>query len=306
MASDPKVLSGVNVLAAVMKAGSFVKAADALGLTQSAVSHAIARLEARLGIRLIQRTTRSVSLTAEGRRFYEEVEPLLAGIDDAISSASGSSIAVRGHFRINMDPFFSRLLLAPKLGTFLSQYPELSLELVTRESLGDLVKDGFDLAVRFGEPQSSSLVARKLLDTRIITVAAPCYIAMYGRPKKPKDLTAHNCIQFRDPLSGRPFKWEFHRGAKVISVNTSGRLLLTEVGTMLNACLAGVGIAQVMALGVEDLIREGLLIDLFPEWGDERFPLYALYPSRTLPPAKQRVFLDFVLDLARADINPGG
>lgn len=299
--TDPRILNGIHVLAAIVKTGSFVGAAETIGLTQPAVSHAVARLEARLGVRLLYRTTRSVTLTDEGRRFYQEIKPLLAGIDDAISAASGTAVAIRGLLRINIDPFFSRILLAPNLSTFLDQYPELSLELITRESLGDLVRDGFDLAIRFGEPPDSSLFARKLLETRILTVAAPSYLATYGRPQKPKDLTAHNCIQFRDPMSGKPFQWEFHRGTKIVRVATTGRLLLTEVGTMLNACAAGVGIAQVMALGgVEDLIREGVLVDLFPDWPDETFPLYTFYPSRRLPPAKQRAFLDFVLSLVKA------
>ncbi|WP_263355657.1 LysR family transcriptional regulator [Acidicapsa ligni] len=297
--ANARVLSGVSVLAAVVRTGSFVRAAETAGLTQSAVSHSIARLESRLGIRLLHRTTRSVTLTTEGRRFYETVEPLLTGIDDAVSVASGSSVSVRGHLRVSIDPIFSQLLMAPNLGRFLDLYPELSLELITRESAGDLVRDGFDLAVRFGEPQSSSLVARKLLETRIITVAAPEYIAKHGRPLKPKDLSDHDCIQFRDPITSQPFQWEFHRGSKIVHVKTSGRLLLNHVSTMLSACAAGAGIAQVMALGAEDLLRDGLLIDLFPDWPDETFPLYAFYPSRMLPPAKQRAFLDFVLEIAK-------
>ena len=134
----------------------------------------------------------------------------------------------------------------------------------------------------------------KLLDTRIMTVAAPAYLEKHGRPNSPADLSGHACIQVRDPLTGQPFGWEFHRGREIVPVKTSSRLLLTEVGTLLGACLSGVGIAQVKAIVVRDLISEGRLVDLFPDWPDERFPLYALYPSRHLPAAKVRAFVDFV------------
>ena len=303
MTADTRILGGVNTLAAVVESGSFVKAAEALGVTQSAVSRAVSRLETRLGIRLLHRTTRSVKLTAEGQRFYEEIAPMLCGIRDAVTSATGAAAVVSGRLRVNIDPFVSRLLLAPQIGSFLNRYPELSLELITRDSLGDLIGEGFDVAVRFGDPPTSSLVVRKVLETRILTVAAPSYIERHGRPTKPSELTRHHCIQFRNPGTGQPFEWEFHRGRKIVPVKTSGRLLLTDVGTMLGACIAGVGIAQVMALGIQDLLDDGQLVELFPDWPEEKFPLFALYPSRTLPPAKLRAFLDFVWKVALPQIT---
>jgi DNA-binding transcriptional LysR family regulator len=296
---DGRILSGVSVLAAVVEGGSFVRAAEALGLTQSAVSRAVARLESRIGVRLLHRTTRSVTLTPEGRHLYEEIGPLMAEIGDAVTLASGSKAVVRGRLRVNMDPYVGSLLLAPRLGSFLDRYPELSLELITRLELGDPVAEGFHVAVRFGEPPSSSMVARKLLETRIVTVAAPSYLERHGRPRAPADLSRHTCIQFQDPNARRPFPWEFRRGAKVLPVMTTGRLLLTDVRTMLGACLAGAGIAQVMALGVHEHLDQGRLIDLFPDWPDETFPLYVLYPSRHLPPARLRAFLDFIFDVTK-------
>ena len=303
MTADTRILGGVSTLAAVVESGSFVRAAEALGVTQSAVSRAVSRLETRLGIRLLHRTTRSVKLTAEGQRFYEEIAPMLSGIRDAVTSATGAAAVVSGRLRVNIDPFVSRLLLAPQIGSFLNRYPELSLELITRDSLGDLIGEGFDVAVRFGDPPTSSLVVRKVLETRILTVAAPRYIERHGRPTKPSELSRHHCIQFRNPGTGQPFEWEFHRGRKIVPVKTSGRLLLTDVGTMLGACIAGAGIAQVMALGIQDLLDGGQLVELFPDWPNEKFPLFALYPSRTLPPAKLRAFLDFVWKVALPQIT---
>jgi DNA-binding transcriptional LysR family regulator len=296
MPFDARLVSGIGVLAAVVETGGFARAAQALGLTQPAVSRSVARLEARIGVRLLDRTTRSVTLTDEGRRFYEHVGPLLGGIEEAAALAAGSSATVRGRLRVNVDPFFSHLILAPRLGALLDRYPEITLEFITSEHVGDLVTGGFDVAIRFGEPAASSAVARKLIETRILTVASPAYLERHGRPAHPSDLTGHDCIQYRNPLTGQPFQWEFHRSGKVTPVATTGRLLLTDVGTMLRACLAGAGIAQVMALGVRNMLGQGRLIELFPDWPDETFPLYALHPSRHLPPAKVRAFMDFILE----------
>jgi DNA-binding transcriptional LysR family regulator len=295
MALDGRLLSNVSVLAAVVDGGNFARAADALGLTPSGVSRAIARLEERIGVRLLDRTTRSVNLTDEGRLLYASINPLVLGIEDAVTRTSGSSASVRGRLRVNTDAFTSRLLLSPHIRRFLDLYPELSLELIARDQLGDLVAEGFDIAVRFGEPPSSTLVARKLLDTRIVTVATPDYLKRHGRPAKPAELANHVCIQVRNPVTGQPFLWEFRRRRKLIKVPTSGRLLLTDVGTILGTCLSGVGVAQIKALGIQELLDDGRLVDLFPDWPDERFPLYALYPSRHLPAAKVRAFIDFVL-----------
>ena len=237
--------------------------------------------------------------------FIEEISPLLSGISEAVNLASGSSTIVRGRLRVNMDPIFSSLLLAPHLGRFLDRYPELSLELLTSPELGDLVSEGFDLAIRFIEPPtSSSLVARKLLKTRVVTVAAPSYLKKHGHPAKPSDLADHHCLQFRNPVTNEPFEWEFHRGRKILPIKTTGRLLLTDPQTLVRSCVAGAGIAQLLALAVQDRLNRGELIDLFPDWPDEKFPLYALYPSRHLPPAKLHAFLDFVLDLTNLSKTP--
>ncbi|VXC88438.1 LysR family transcriptional regulator [Burkholderia sp. 8Y] len=299
---NERILNGISVFAAIVDAGTFAAAGDKLGMSQPGVSRAIARLEARLKIRLFDRTTRTVSLTDDGRRFFEHVMPHLVGLEEAAATASGSATAVRGRLRVNVDPIFSRLVLGPKLEAFMQAHLELELELLTRDRLGDMIAEGFDLAVRFGEPRNSSLVARKLLDTPVHTVAAPSYIERCGRPATPQALAsgAHTCIEFRDPETGRPFPWEFHRKKKRLTVQTRGHLTLNDPGTMLSACLSGYGIAQILELGHAHLMAEGQLIDLFPDWPDERFPLYAFHLSRHHPPAKTRAFLDFVVGLTGA------
>lgn len=294
-AFDGHAISNIGVLAAIVEGGSFARAAEALGLSRSGVSRALSRLEARVGVRLLDRTTRAVALTDEGRRLYSEIAPLLTGIEDAVAIVAGSSVAVRGRLRVNVDAFFSRLLFTPHVAEFLSLYPELSLELIAKDQLGDLIGDGFDIAVRFGTPPERSMVARKLLETRTVTVASPAYLKVHGRPAAPPDLAEHVCIQVRDSLTGRPIEeWQFRKKNKVVHVRTTGRLMVSEFGTMLGACLAGVGIARVKAIGVQRLIREGALVEVLADWPGESFPLYALYPSRHLPPAKVRAFIDFV------------
>jgi DNA-binding transcriptional LysR family regulator len=308
MAFDARVISNVGVLAAIVEGGSFARAADALGLSRSGVSRAVSRLEARVGVRLLDRTTRAVALTDEGRRLYSEVAPLLTGIEDAVTITSGSSVAVRGKLRVNVDAFFSRLLFTPHIAEFLSLYPDLSLELVARDQLGDLVGEGFDIGIRFGTPPVSSLVAMKLLETRTVTVASPAYLERHGQPLAPSDLTRHACIQVRDSLTGQPIEqWRFTRKDEAVDVKTTGRLMVAEFGTMLGACLEGVGIARVKAIGVQHLIEQGALVELLTDWRGDSFPLYALYPSRHLPAAKVRAFIDFVrarLIRSEAGIRP--
>lgn len=298
MATDSRLVGGLDLLAAIVQTGSFVRAGARLGLTQSGVSRAVARLEQRIGVRLFDRNARAVTLTDEGRRFHEQIAPLLAQLEDAVDGAAGSANRVRGRLRINVDAYFSRDVLAPNLASFLARYPELALEIVVRDQIGNLVADGFDAAVRFGDPPAAGLVARRLLQTRILTCAAPSYLARHGHPRHPRDLVrGHTAILFIDPQTGRPFDWEFHQGKKIITVPVPGRLIVNDVATAIGACLAGHGIAQLMEYkhGASDLLRSGALVELFPRWHDELFPLYVFYPSRHLPPAKVRAFIDFVV-----------
>jgi DNA-binding transcriptional LysR family regulator len=140
-------------------------------------------------------------------------------------------------------------------------------------------------------------VARQLLRTRVLTVASPAYLEKHGWPKQPADLTAHSCIQYHDPITRRPFEWEFRRGRKVVPVEPGGRILVNDAGTTLATCLAGIGIAQVFALGLKTYLDQGDLVELFPDWPDEDFPLYAFYPSRYHLPAKVRAFIDFCTEI---------
>ncbi len=296
MPFDTRLLTGLNVLASVVETGSFVRAGEAMGLTQSAVSRSIQRLEERLAFRLLERTSKAVRLTDEGRRFWQEARPLLDRLEEVTEDAVSSTGTVRGCLRVNVEPAFCRLVLAAKLGGFLNRHPELRVELFVRDALGDLVADGFDVAVRFGGAPGAGLSGRCLSQVRIVTCASPAYLKRCGHPRTPADLVkeGHECLLFRNPASGVPYPWEFHRRKKRLRVPVAGRLVVNDAPAYLEACLAGVGIAQLLHLGIEPLLATGKLIDLFADYPDERFPLWAYYPARQVVPAKLRAWLDFL------------
>lgn len=296
MVFDGRLLPGIGVLAQVVETGNFARAGEQLGLTPSGVSRAVARLEAQLGVRLFDRTPRAVRLTEEGRSFHAQVTPLLAGLEDAASDASAARGAVKGRLRVNVDPWFARLVLAPRLPDFLARYPDLSLDVMVRDTPGDLIAEGVDVAVRFGAVGPPALVARKLMETRIVAIAAPSYLKRHGTPRRPQDLARHECLLFRDPATGKPFDWEFRRNGQVVEVAATGRVLFNDLATKLAACVAGQGIAQSVAFGLEPYLASRQLVQVLPDWAEETYALYSYHPSRYLPPAKVRAFLDFVKD----------
>jgi DNA-binding transcriptional LysR family regulator len=297
MSFDTRLLTGVGVLAAVTETGNFARAAEMLGLTPSAVSRAVSRLEARVGVRLYDRNPREVSLTEEGRRFQDQIMPLLAGLEEATAEAAGAAAVVRGRLRVSVDPWFARTVLAARLQEFLLRHPLLSLDLLTSNYREEMMT-GVDVAVRFGPPDSSSLIARKLLDTRVLTVAAPAYLAQHGLPESPHDLIHHEALLFRDPQTGLPFPWEYQRAGEVVTAKVSGRLVTDDPSVGVSTCVNGQGIFQMLAIGLEPFLLRGELVQILPEWSEELYPLYAYHPSRHLPPAKVRAFLDFIREIA--------
>jgi DNA-binding transcriptional LysR family regulator len=294
---NARLLSGVTVLAIVAERGSFTRATDLLGMSTSGVSRSISRLEALLGVRLLERTTRTLRLTPEGARLYELAAPHLTGIEEAAHSASGAAVSVKGTLRVSVNPFFARHILATKLPNFLRRYPDVTLTLMQSAEVGDLIAEGVDLAIHFGPQLASTMSSKLLLKTRVLTVASPSYIRKHKRPTSPDMLTKHECIQYLDPVRRKPFDWEFHRRDETLPVKTSGRLTLMDVDTMIAACIAGAGIAQVLAISVEHLLTSGKLVELFPDWPGETFPLFAIRPSRRLPAARVEAFLDFCTEI---------
>ena len=299
MELDGRLLAGLSILVAVVEGRSFTRAAETVGLSASGVSRAVSRLEERIGVRLLDRSTRALRLTDEGERFYTLAAPHLDAIVDAASVVGGASKTVRGKLRASVNQIIAQTILGPKMAEFAARYPNLSLEFMPPAEAGDLIGCGIDVAIRFGGQVDSAMSSRLLLETRVLTVAAPAYIKKYGRPVKPADLEKHSCIQFPDPQTGKPFEWEFHRGSKVLPVASSGPLLMTDVAMMIAACAAGAGIAQVLAISVQRHLASGELVELFPDWPGETFPLYAIRPSRRLAPLKVAAFIDFCEEICR-------
>jgi DNA-binding transcriptional LysR family regulator len=303
MSFDARILTGASVLAAVAEAGNFVRAAEILGVTPSGVSRAISRLEARVGVRLFDRTPRAVTLTVEGQRFHEQIMPLLASIEEAATEVAGASATVSGRLRVNVDPWFARTILAPHLPALMDKFPRLEVELLVSNHREEMMT-GADVAVRFGPPDGASLIARKLLETRVLTCAAPAYLEKWGVPLTPQDLIHHEALLFRDPQTGRPFPWEFSRQGQVFEISVRGRLTMDDPSSAVAACVAGQGIFQSLEVGLSSWLRGGQLVQILSEWSEERYPLYAYHASRHLAPAKVRAFLNFVQEIVRDVTQP--
>lgn len=302
MSFDARVLTGIGVMAAATAAGSFARAAETLGMTPSGVSRAIARLEGRIGVRLFDRTPRLVTLTEEGKRFHSRMMPLLAAIEEAATEIAGASSAVTGRLRVSVDPWFARMVLAPRLHQFMKQYPLLSVEMSVSNHREEMMT-GEDVAIRFGEMHDSSLIARKLLETHVLTCASPAYIQKHGEPPTPQDLIRHEALLFRDPQTGRPFPWEFARKGKVIEVKVCGRFTTDDPSAAIAACVAGQGVFQSLEMGLGAWLRSGKLVQILSDWAEERYPLYAYHHSRQHPAAKISAFLNFVKEIATAEAS---
>lgn len=298
MAFDSRLLNGIGVLSAVVEGGSFVRAGEAMGLTQSAVSRAVARLEERVGIRIFHRNARSIRLTEEGRVFYERVLPHLGSIEEAAIEAGGAAVAIRGRLRINTDGAFGHHVLTPRIGSFLQAHPDLSVEISVRDRMGDLVAEGFDLGFHFGPPEQSSTTSRLAAQTRVLTCASPDYLARHGMPRHPRELeNGHQCILMRDPTTGRGYGWEFVKDGVTVPVKAQGRLMVNDTGSLLGACLGGQGIAQPLELYSRQFLADGRMVQILPEWAEETFPLYAYFSSPGATSARLRAFLGFVGEL---------
>jgi DNA-binding transcriptional LysR family regulator len=301
MNPSSRLLGGVVMFVTVVDAGSFRGAARPLGITPSGVSRGVSRLEEQLGVRLFNRHPRAIALTDEGQRFHDEVRPLVDGITCAAETAYAASGRVTGRLRVQVCLPIGHHVLVPNLHPFLERHPALSIEIEVRDRLGDLIGESFDVAVRFGEPELSSLVVRKIADTEVLTCAAPKYIEEHGMPGAPLDLLNHQCIHLRSPGSGRIFKWDFLIDGSWQSLPVKSRMVVNDSPSLLAACLGGHGIAQPLEVYSREALRTGKLVRILPEWNQEYYPLYAYMPSRRHPPAKVRAFLNFIEQLIRPD-----
>lgn len=285
---------------AVVDAGSFVRAADVLDTSKAAVSRHVADLEQRLGVRLLNRTTRKLSLTDDGQTFYHQCTEIIAALDDAEGELSSRSAEASGLVRISAPVTFGILHLAPLWGVFLNQHPKVTLDVSLSDRTVDLVEDGFDLAIRVSQTPHPSLIGRKLATTRMVMCASPKYLKRKGTPRHPHDLMHHDVISYsywytRD-------EWKFDGPDGPVAVKTNPRLHANSGDTCRAAALAHQGIILQPDFLIREDLRAGTLKEIMPTYKTGELGIYAMYASRRQLPLKLRHLIDFLVEAFRKPV----
>jgi DNA-binding transcriptional LysR family regulator len=285
----------MNLFLRVVERGSLSAAGRELALSPAAVSNHIRALEDWLGVRLLNRTTRQLTLTEAGQRFRERCETILAEVADAEAAAASLQAVPRGVLRVNAPIAFGARHLGPVVAAFLDRYAEMTLDLVLNDRVVDLIEEGFDMAIRIGDLADSELVARRLAPCRYVVCASPRYIKRRGAPKHPAELSDHHCLEYslRAP-SGR---WVFTGlDGKDVAVAISGRLRATNGDLLRSAAVQGTGIILTPTFIVGDDLRDGALRELLGEYSVKPAGIFAVYPAGRYPSPKLRSFVDFLAD----------
>ena len=285
-------LNAVRMLVQVAEARSFTAAAGQLGISQSGLSRAIGRLESELGVRLLQRTTRAVSLTPDGRQFVEHCTPLLCGLEDAERRLGDRPCTPSGVLKLTAPSMFGRKVLVPLTGQLMAIYPQLQFELVLNDRLVDLVEEGFDAALRTGPISDVRMVARPLRPLRWVTVASPGYIARHGAPESVDALQDHTCLAVRNLRSGRLVDWQFRDGDGLRDVTAPARMVFDSGDPLVEGALAGVGIVQVMDFAVADALADGRLVRVLEPFEGRTRALSLVYPPSRQASPKLKVLAD--------------
>lgn len=287
-------LSDLKAFAHVARHRGFQKAADALGVSRSSLSHALKGLERRLGVRLLHRTTRSVAVTEAGELLLQRLAPLLRELDDALDAVSHGQDELAGTLRINANTGGARWLLRHAIPTFLQRHPRVVLDLVTQGQLVDIVDEGFDAGVRLVESVPKDMVAVPFGgDIRFVAVAAPGYVQASGMPATPADLMSHRCIRQRLP-SGKRYRWEFEKGAQHLALDVPGTLSLDDNDLMVEAAADGLGIAFVPESFARPALDNGTLVLLLEDWTPASPGLCLYYASFRHVPAPLKAFIEVV------------
>jgi DNA-binding transcriptional LysR family regulator len=279
----------------VVELGGFSAAARDLGLSNAAISKHVAQLEGRLGARLLQRTTRRLSVTEAGQAYYERTARLLDDLAEADDAVSLMQAAPRGTLRVNAPMSFGIQYLAPVLPDFLARYPEVSIDLAMSDRVVDLLEEGFDVALRIrsGLPDSR-LIAQKLAPVRRLVCAAPSYLARRGRPEQPADLARHDCLIYS--LTDAPEVWDFEGPQGLVAVAVRGRLKANNGQALRDAALSGIGIIRLPSFSVAPELKVGRLVEILGEWRVPAHEFYAVYPTNRHLAPKLRAFVDFLAE----------
>ncbi|MDN2697099.1 LysR family transcriptional regulator [Janthinobacterium sp. SUN073] len=287
-------LNELTAFAAVARLRSFRQAALERGVSASALSHALRALEERLGVRLLNRTTRSVTPTEAGQQLLARLTPAMREIDDALQDLSALQDVPAGKLRLNVPRPAARLLLAPMLAGFVARYPRVQVEVVTDDGMIDIVRDGFDAGIRFGEQVAADMIAVPVgAPQPFVVVASPAYLAAHGAPATPRDLLKHACMGRRFP-SGRQYAWEFGQEGAAVSIAVSGPLVFDDDEMMLRAARDGAGLAYVYAADARADIAAGRLVCVLQRCLPPPPRYFLYYPSRRQMPPVLRAFVDML------------
>ncbi len=283
----------MKTFTAVVEAGSFVGAMDATGLSKPAVSRHVTELEAHLGTRLLQRTTRRLSVTGEGQAFYQRCKEILLAVEEAEAEMGSSAAQAQGLLRIGAPQTFGALHLAALWGRFAAENPQVTLDIVLSDRVVDLVEEGYDLVIRIARLPDSSLVSRMLARTRMVLCASPAYLAAHGAPSHPDELAQHDVISYTYWSSGDV--WNFRGPKGDVAVRTHSRIHANNGDTCRAAALAHQGIILQPDFLVDEDLRSGALKELMPEFRAAELGIYAVYPTRKQLPLKVRRLVDFLV-----------
>jgi len=287
-------LHELDAFAAVARHRSFRKAADERGVSASALSHALRALEERLGVRLLNRTTRSVTLTEAGQRLFRRLDPVLHEVAEALTELTASQETPAGTLRVNAPRPAARLLLGPLLARFVAAFPRIQVEVLTDDKLTDIVGAGYDAGIRFGESLAADMVAIPIGQPQgFVSVASPDYLASHGTPREPRDLLGHACIGRRFP-SGMMYAWEFQADGQTQRLTGTGALVFDDDALMIQAARDGAGIAYVYEAMVREDMHAGRLVPVLEAWSTPPCQFFLYFPSRRQMPSALRAFVDFI------------
>jgi DNA-binding transcriptional LysR family regulator len=301
---NPSLLPSLAWFALIARHGSFTRAADAMGVSRAALSQNLKALEKQLGVRLLYRTTRDMSLTEAGQQLFDTLTPTLNEIEKTVSKLGDSSGTPAGLIRINVSHLAARALLEPHLADFYTRYPQIKLEMIMDDALSNIIADGCDVGIRLGRSLAEHVVAVPISPAlSMVVVGSPAYLERYGVPKTPADLVEHNCINYRYAGSGAVHDWDFEEPGNQghhFTQSVTGNLTTNDDEGMARAAIQGVGLSQHLDIAIQHYLADGRLVRVLGDW-THRHPGFYLYsPSREQMPSKVRALIDFLKEKREA------
>ncbi|BEP92616.1 LysR family transcriptional regulator [Acidovorax sp. sif1233] len=295
-------IQAMRIFVRVVEAGTFTRAADSLSLPKATVTKHVQALEERLRVKLLNRTTRRVTVTPDGAAYYDRTVRLLTDLDDIEASMTNARANPRGRLRIDVGTSMAQLLIIPHLAEFHARYPDIQLDLGVSDRIVDLIGDNVDCVIRGGELSDQSLVARRIGNLEFITVASPDYVSRKGSPAHPLEIEEkHASVIYFSPQTGRHYPLEFRKGDESIDITGPYQLSVNESNAYVTSIVAGLGIGQITSYQAERHLQDGTLVRLLPEWTQPLLPVYVVYPPNRHLSAKVRAFVDWAAELCQRE-----